>query len=660
MALLCAHASKPVFTFASFPQPDGTTILVHLAGDKDFSWYQATDNALLVRVNNYFYIAQTNTDGTLTSTGVLAHNVDERTAEETALIAAQDASLFKKAANAQLNDRRKAIANYPKNFYTPHTGEVHIPIIMMEYTDTKFVKQGEELKAQFDEYFNSTTKTPLSENTRFTGYSSVAQFFRDASQGKFTPVFDLYGPYTADNNHDYYGKVHGYARELELLKEAVKKADDDIDFTQYDSNNDGRVDMVYILYAGTGANQSQDNNDFWPACWTTSGEFTNADGLKIGVIGGANELLVKDHATMGNVRAGIGVTCHEISHGLGLPDLYWTLDTDPKDPQGYVDYNNCGPEDWDLMDGGENFFNAVWPCQYTAWERDVMGWTDIEELTEPTTVTLFPLNKEGGKAYRVTNPANKNEYYIIENYQNDEWNKYISNRYGTGLMITHINLESDAGLSMKPNNTYGKPNVTILPADGYILALYSKGYEINYRGEIVKMPSASEYNEKDQLIFNVDYYIPECKGDPYPGLKNVTSLAAYKNYTGDEMVTTYPITDITKNSDGSMTFKFMGGSVPPACAAPTIRYNAGTITATSETANSVCHISTTLTSCDETGDDEVTPKYTLKISAYATAEGYGQSETSTLEVPYGASDVNGDGEVNISDVTTLVNKILNK
>lgn len=567
IATLSANASKSVFTFVSFPQPDGTHIYVHLAGDKDLSWYQATDGALLVRVNNYFYIAQTNTDGTLTSTGILAHNTDQRTTEETALIAAQDQSLFTKAADEKLNTRRKAIANYPGSYYAPHSGEVHIPVIMMEYTDVKFIKQGAELTAQFDEYFNGTQKTPHSSETRYDGYSSVAQFFRDASYGSFNPVFELYGPYTSDKNHDYYGHKNGDTRKLELFKDAVHKADNDIDFTQYDSNNDGRVDMVYILYAGAGANLSQDNNDVWPACFSTAGSYTTADGMKIGILGGANELAIKDHPTIGSPRAGVGVTCHEISHGLGLPDLYWTLKTPPTDPQGYVDYNNCGPEDWDLMDGGENLYNAMWPCQYTAWERDIMGWLKIEQLTQPTTVTLFPLNKEGGKAYRVTNPANKNEYYIIENYQCDEWNKYIANQYGTGLMITHVNATS-SGLSMTPNNTYGKPNITILPADGYILASYSAGRTIQYKGNVVTMPASTETetlpNGGTRNKWRYYYYNPECKGDPYPGSQNVTSLAAYKNYTGEDMVTKYPITDITKNEDGSITFNFMGGSEPTA------------------------------------------------------------------------------------------------
>ena len=97
--------------------------------------------------------------------------------------------------------------------------------------------------------------------------------------------------------------------------------------------------------------------------------FHNEEGKIVNVIGAANELAVDDYDGE-PVRAGIGVFCHEMSHGMGLPDLYWTLSYRPRDEYGDVDFDNCGPEDWDLMDGGENLYNGMWPCQYTAWERE--------------------------------------------------------------------------------------------------------------------------------------------------------------------------------------------------------------------------------------------------------------------------------------------------
>jgi len=561
---LAANAAKSTGAVQIFQQPDGTKVAVQLFGDEYFSWHQTTDGILLTYADKAYYIATTDSLGNLLNSGILAHNADARTVKEIAAIKQQNRSLFfddsptVKKAKAQ----RKAIADYPRGHYCPHSGTVRVPIIIMEYSDMPFRINDRNV---WEEYFNGTTRTELSAETRFQGYSSVKQYFADASQGQLDFVFDIYGPYTASGTHDSYG--HG--KELTLMKEAVALADADIDFSKYDINDNGYVDMVYVLYAGTGRNLSLRNEDLHPQCNTSTGAYVYADGKSINILGCANELVTADFNGK-PMRAGIGVTCHEMSHGLGMPDLYWTLSTTPTDPQGYDDWNNCGPEEWDLMDGGENLYNAIWPCQYAAWERDAMGWIDVEELNAPQTVTLLPLNKEGGKACRVTNPDNSYEYYIIENYQSDEWNQYINNQYGTGLMITHVNMTDSLARSMKPNNTYGKPNITILPADGYILALYSAGKTMQYKDSVVTMPEIADTETlpdgKTRKKYLYYYFIPEIQGDPYAGTKSpspVTSVAAYKNYSGDEdMVNTYPITDITRNSDGSITFNFMGGSDP--------------------------------------------------------------------------------------------------
>lgn len=547
-ALWAAKSSGAIRTWS---QPDGTTVRVRLLGDEHVSWYQTPDGILLVRGNDgAFYVAEVNADGVLLATNVLAHDMDKRTDAEISLAKAQRREAFFAAANKELQAARaKSIPSYPSNKFCPHAGDISVPIIIMEYPDRKMTLDRDVI----EEYFNGTTKTPYTYETRWQGYSSVAQYFKDASLGMLNMTFDIYGPYTANNNHDYYGKKNG--KSFSLLTEAVKKADGDIDFSQYDSDDNGRVDMVYIFYAGEGANISGNDYDFWPACWYSS-NITTQDGKTINVIGGANEMCVyaADSPTDTDLRAGIGVTCHEMSHGLGMPDLYNT--GTPKNPEtGKPDYSNCGPEDWDLMDGGENLFNAVWPCTYTAWERDVMGWIEAEDLTEQADITIYPLNDpEGrGKAYRVVNPANPNEYYIIENNTWDEWNYYQHKSYGSGLMIYHLNSNSN-GFSMTPNNVYCKPNITILPADGYIMALYNREETIMYKGELVEMPS-------EEQGFRKQYFIPEMKGDPYPGSQNVTSLAAYNNYTkidGDkDMVELFPITDIQKNEDGSVSFKFM-------------------------------------------------------------------------------------------------------
>ena len=55
-----------------------------------------------------------------------------------------------------------------------------------------------------------------------------------------------------------------------------------------------------------------------------------------------------------------------------------------------------------------------------------------------------------------------------------------------------------------------------------------------------------------------------------------------------------------------------------------------------------------------------TPLTVFTVTSYATKEGYDDSEVATATFRYEktAGDVNGDGNVNISDVTELVNMIL--
>ncbi len=527
-------AAKSAGTAMLVFQPDGQAVTIQLLGDEDFSWYQTVDGVLLVSEGSEYYIAKVE-NGNLVSTGILAHDESDRTEAEKVAIAAQDKKTFFALADNSVKKRRNAIARLNKKNFSPHMGEIHIPIILMNYTDKEFVLgNGDKAKLYevFEEYFNGEKRTSYTTETRFQGYSSVRQYFIDASNGKFTPVFDLYGPYETLREHDYYGKKSGNTSLL--LTEAVECADKDIDFSKYDSNNDGNVDLVYVLYAGTGANLSGNRNDVWPACWYNR-TITTKEKKIVNVIGVANELASSSY--LGEpIRAGIGVFCHEMSHGLGLPDLYWTLGYKPMDNNGNVDFNNCGPEDWDIMDGGENLYNGMWPCQYTTWEREYMGWEDAEELTEAQNITIAPRNK-GGKAYRITNPADPYEYYTIEHSGYDEWNYYLNKQYGNGMLIMHIT-SSPQGFSMTPNNTYGHPNVTLLPADGNILSYYT--YTDN--------PSITMGDYKNSL-----------RADIYPGLDEVHSVESFKNYSGSDMVESFPITNIEMNMDTTVSFRFMGG-----------------------------------------------------------------------------------------------------
>ena len=183
--ILNAWAAKSAGTPMLVFQPDGMTVTIQLLGDENFSWYQTTDGVLLVRNESEYYIAKV-VKGELVSTGILAHDECDRTDAENAAIAAQDKEEFLAQADNSVRTRRNAVALLNKKNFSPHMGEIHIPIILLNYTDKQFVLGNgdkEKLYEVFEEYFNGTTRTPYTSETRFMGYSSVRQYFIDASYG---------------------------------------------------------------------------------------------------------------------------------------------------------------------------------------------------------------------------------------------------------------------------------------------------------------------------------------------------------------------------------------------------------------------------------------------------------------------------------------------
>ena len=264
--------------------------------------------------------------------------------------------------------------------------------------------------------------------------------------------------------------------------------DDSLDFSAYDANNDGYVDLVYVVYAGYGQNMNAKNETMWPKAGTIYPSF-KVDGKTVYRSGISNELIGNEKSPKQKWISGIGLFCHEFSHCMGLPDFYPTL-ASARD-------NNQGMEAWSLMDDGEYTANGWCPTAYTAWEREAMGWMEIEELQDAQQVTLKNID-EDGKAYRIYADKEKstNEYYIIQNIQNKRWNSKLG---GHGMMMYHVNYDAQA-FSLggnRVNNIKGKPRMTVIPADGLLFS--------SYNGDREKY--------KDQLM-----------GDLFPGTDNVTEL----------------------------------------------------------------------------------------------------------------------------------------
>lgn len=545
-------------------QADGTTITVRAYGDEDLSYFLASDGTLLYQEGTNFYIAGVKADGTLYSTGVLAHEPSMRTIKEISAIKAQNAKAFYNSMETQAKAnkvRREPMT--PDNSLLPSLGKHKIPVILVEFSDVEF--SVENPKATFDKYlngkelFNKETDPEMGQN-----YASVAKYFKDMSFGKFEPEFEVFGPVNLGKPLATYGAGYSSQENMGLLlTDACTAVDDEVDFTQYDSNDDGNIDLIYIIYAGFSQSIAGNSTD---CIHPKSGYLSLAksfDGMDVKRYGVNNELngTPADQAN-GPIINGIGLFCHEFSHCMGLPDLY------PKSGSIAEACINQNMDYWSLMDAGEYTANGYRPTAYTAWERERLGWMEIGTLTGPSNVELKSLD-EGGAAFRIYNDKDEtgHEYYIVENVQNNGWNK---NLFGNGLMVTHVDyLSSQFSLGgCKVNNTEGHPRMHVMAADGMFVPEYFLGSTIEDSYiTFLKEHNADLVAKYGGQVFSIDDYKAEAAGDLFPGTSNATSLTddsqPMKAWTYNGETMGKPITDITNDTEkGIVSFKFMGGGEP--------------------------------------------------------------------------------------------------
>lgn len=401
---------------------------------------------------------------------VMAQQTFRRRQCGTAMLMEREAAAYSKG--------QRAIST--QNNYVPHTGTITIPVVLVNFQDAKF--KINKPKEAFEQLFNSDTQADFGNGNRLN-YGSVAKYFRDMSNGAFTPKFKVYGPVTVDQPETYYGGKHENDNNDEnpwqLVKDALKLVEGQVTVDDIKSFcRDGKsktIDCVYIVYAGLGQNDGGDGTTVWANCSTTGGATLGGKEVRWYTMSGElSPVKIKDSTIP--VVNGLGVICHEFSHSLGLPDMY------PTAKSAYLD--NQEMEYWDLMDGGEYTHNGFRPTAYTAFEKEQMGWpVDIETLNSDASVTMKTSTEQGGTAYKIVNPQNDKEYLMLEYIQRKGWNKYL---FGNGLLVYHVCLPNETITSNTYlNNTRGFPGMAVVPADGACLSSYLEANKNDYGNSLI-------------------------------------------------------------------------------------------------------------------------------------------------------------------------------
>ena len=478
-------------------------------------------------------------------------------------------------------------------------------------------KKGIIILVNFKDKSFSATQSDFNKLANQVNYNSgnykgsMYDYFYAQSDGQFRLTFDVVGPYTLSQKCSYYGGNDSNGDDLRpgnMVKEAVQLANSDVNFADYDWDNDGYVDQVYVVYAGKGEADGGSNDTIWPHEWDLSsatGSYITLDGKIINTYACGGEQNGGTGAT-----AGIGTMCHEFSHCLGYPDFY---DTDYSGGQGMFE--------WDLMDSGSYNGDGYRPAGYTSYERWVAGWKTPVELTATQAVSnMKPLQTTGSDTYIIYNKGNRDEYYLLENRQKIGWDTDIP---GAGLLILHVDYNASAWSNNTPNDTPSHQRMTWIAAD-------NQYQYTTYQG--------------------TKYYTTEgAANDPFPygsvnafG-KNTTPAAKLFNANLDG---TYyldsSVENITQNSDKTVSFNFVGISnvATPTFSPDAGRYeNAQTVTIACETSGATIYYTTDGTTPSNSSTVYSSPltiseTTTVKAVAYKNDE---QSAVATAKYRIGAS-----------------------
>ena len=419
------------------------------------------------------------------------------------------------------------------------TGEKWGIIILVNFADDVKFQDGND-----NAYFQRIANEENFNEGDFVG--SVHDYFYKQSEEKFNLKFDVAGPYTLKYNMSHYGANDAQGNDLhpaEMVIEACKMANDDVDFSKYDWDGDDEVDQVFIIYAGKGANEGGGDNTIWPHEWTLSSAnyYHDGDGPQI-----LDNVTIDTYACGSELNGsgkicGIGTICHEFSHCLGYPDYY---DTDYSGGQGMGW--------WDLMDSGSYNGGGYCPAGYTSYERWVAGWIEPVELTATTQVDNMKALQDEANAYIIYNEGNRNEFFLLENRQLIGWDRELPN---SGLLILHCDYKASIWNNNEPNDDPDHQRMTWIPADNE----YQTITYVDDDGE-----EYTEYSWEGMMTDTYPYINSET-GETNNAFSAYTTPAArfYNKNSDGTYFMMGAVKNITQNNDNGGTVSFLYKSAVP-------------------------------------------------------------------------------------------------
>ncbi len=306
------------------------------------------------------------------------------------------------------------------------SGVLRVPAILFKFKNTP----ASELRTAT--HYNQVLFAPFPTGASAGRPYTYRTFYEELSNGLLSVQGQAYGYAALDSNEVTYTGVAGtctgnpygntncnglfsdqaVARMQGGLRAALGKLDNQVDWTQYDFDGDGYVDLVAFIHPPLdGACAGATNNHLWSHRFFLTGlpyvtHSKNAQGVPIKVADYILESGVggQDGCDSTQIMP-VGTVAHETGHGFGLPDLYDT------------DNISEGVGEYSLMGSG-NYTSPFSPSRMDAWSLSQLGWVTVAPLRNGGTFSFGAAPTSDTAFYLPVGGANpRGEYFLLENRQ---------------------------------------------------------------------------------------------------------------------------------------------------------------------------------------------------------------------------------------------------
>ncbi len=446
-------AKRTVFTTV---QPDGSEIMIQKHGDEHFHYVTTERGDIIVKDSTGLYTYARVEGGEILPTGT---RVREGEPAPSCAVGAGSVNAELALMRSRSISARAGRGVSTKSAFVERNPAGKGLVLLVNFADVKFVTT--DANGAFGEMLNSEG---YSENGA-TG--SAVDYFRASSSGEYNPHFDVFGPYDLDREMSYYGgndrsgnDTHPDQMVVDALAKLMADQSAAVDMADYDADNDGKIDFVFVYYAGHNEAEGAGDETIWPHSWVVY-PYNVEGGVQFG--GKRVETYACTSELKGNGGSnmcGIGTFCHEFSHVLGLPDLYTTNGATHKTL-----------DSWDVMDYGPYNNNGRTPPLFSAYERFFMGWLTPEILNSDGDYRLEELGTSN-RAYLVSWDGTHNldglspypeTFYMLEYRAREGWDTYLP---GAGMMVTKVSFDESRWIGNVVNNDPDNMGVDLIEADG--------------------------------------------------------------------------------------------------------------------------------------------------------------------------------------------------